>query len=150
MSTRTYPVIDYGLTLTFEELSNLIKTYYGDNEDIKEEIKNNKEEYLDRDFIDDLMYGDFSNFCMIGNFEGEFSNFEENNSKDFGDYGDETLYYIPLMKADVTKREILFQKYENMDEVYNEIKEVLEDLKVKFDMDFIKKNTGKIEGTYCG
>lgn len=61
-----------------------------------------------------------------------------------------TLYYIPLMKADVTKSEILFQKYENMDEVYNEIKEVLEDLKVKFDMDFIKKNTGKIEGIYCG
>lgn len=42
MSMRYYPLIDYGLVLTFNEMCELLKTYKGDNKELKKRIENNK------------------------------------------------------------------------------------------------------------
>lgn len=136
MSMRENPVSDYGLVLNCEEFSDLIKNnYFGEN---REEIL----EDLDCGDIMDVMYAYFEKFYSISQFDGELEGIKETENKYFED---DEIYVLPFLKADR-----LFEKYENMEEIYNEIKEEFEYMNLKFDLDFVKKHIGKVIGSYWG
>jgi len=136
MSMRENPVSDYGLVLNCEEFSDLIKnSYFGEN---REEVL----EDLDCGDIMDVMYAYFEKFYSISQFDGELEGIKETENKYFED---DEIYVLPFLKADR-----LFEKYENMEEIYNEIKEEFEYMNLKFDLDFVKKHIGKVIGSYWG
>lgn len=136
MSMRENPVSDYGLVLNCEEFSDLIKNnYFGEN---REEVL----EDLDCGDTMDVMYAYFEKFYSISQFDGELEGIGETENKYFED---DEIYVLPFLKADR-----LFEKYENMEEIYNEIKEEFEYMNLKFDLDFVKKHIGKVTGTYWG
>ncbi len=136
MSMRENPVSDYGLVLNCEEFSDLIKNnYFGEN---REEVL----EDLDCGDIMDIMYAYFEKFYSISQFDGELEGIRETENKYFED---DEIYVLPFLKADS-----LFEKYENMEEIYNEIKEEFEYMNLKFDLDFVKKHIGKVIGSYWG
>ena len=136
MSMRENPVSDYGLVLNCEEFSDLIKNnYFGEN---REEVL----EDLDCGDIMDIMYAYFEKFYSISQFTGELEGIRETENKYFED---DEIYVLPFLKADS-----LFDKYENMEEIYNEIKEEFEYMNLKFDLDFVKKHIGKVIGSYWG
>ena len=56
----------------------------------------------------------------------------------------EDLLILPLKKIG------LFVKYENYNDIYNEIKETLNNVGIQADLDFIKKYSGELYGTYWG
>ena len=143
MSTRYYTLIDYGLVLTFSEMCELLKTYKGDNEELKKRIENNN--VNDVDFIDDLLYNDFYEFDVQYNFEGDFNNFIGRNKKTF----EETpMYYLPLAKSNIFDEKILFTKHDNEEDVINEIRLKLKKMKLDVDIGFIKWNVGNVTGVY--
>ena len=136
MSMRENPVSDYGLVLNCEEFSDLIKNnYFGGN---REEVL----EDLDCGDTMDVMYAYFEKFYSISQFDGELESIEESEDKYFED---DEIYVLPFLKADR-----LFEKYENKEEIYNEIKEEFEYMNLKFDLDFVKKHIGKVTGSYWG
>ena len=136
MSMRENPVSDYGLVLNCEEFSDLIKnSYFGEN---REEVL----EDLDCGDTMDVMYAYFEKFYSISQFDGELEGIKETENKYFED---DEIYVLPFLKADR-----LFEKYENMEEIYNEIKEEFEYMNLKFDLDFVKKHIGKVIGSYWG
>ena len=136
MSMRENLVSDYGLVLNCEEFSDLIKNnYFGEN---REEVL----EDLDCGDTMDVMYAYFEKFYSISQFTGELEGIKETENKYFED---DEIYVLPFLKADR-----LFEKYENMEEIYNEIKEEFEYMNLKFDLDFVKKHIGKVIGSYWG
>lgn len=136
MSMRENPVSDYGLVLNCEEFSDLIKNnYFGEN---REEVL----EDLDCGDTMDVMYAYFEKFYSISQFDGELESIEKSEDKYFEN---DEIYVLPFLKADR-----LFEKYENMEEIYNEIKEEFEYMNLKFDLDFVKKHIGKVTGSYWG
>ena len=136
MSMRENPVSDYGLVLNCEEFRDLIKNnYFGEN---REEVL----EDLDCSDIMDIMYAYFEKFYSISQFDGELEGIKETENKYFEN---DEIYVLPFLKADR-----LFDKYENMEEIYNEIKEEFEYMNLKFDLDFVKKHIGKVIGSYWG
>lgn len=140
MSMRTYPVIEYGLVLIEEEVKELIKTY-------NNYYKIMTTDKLKINTINDLIFEHFNLFDIFGNFEGEFENLKQNNSKSF--YDDE-VFIITLDKFDIYNNQVLYTKYKNEEEIYTEIAERLEKFGLKVDIDYIIKNTGKLVGTNWG
>lgn len=144
MSMREYPVIEYGLLLTFENAQKLFKGYIGkDKEEFLENVENGDVfELLQEEFGFDLLLG----------ITGTFINLDE---QAFAIY-DETFCIIYLDKFDYNNHKVLFDKYENKDECYKEILEKLEysyhiDIKtIQDNQKMIIENIGRIEGTLFG
>lgn len=146
MSMRDYPVFDYGLVLTTNEFLDLLKTYNGTDIDLKEEL-NEIVENEDYCAIDDLVYGELSEFDRISSFDGEFKNLKENNEINFND---DDIYVLGLAKFNIYNNSALYTSYNNEEEIYKEVKETLKRLGFDVTDDYIIKNTGKIWGTYFG
>lgn len=144
MSMREYPVIEYGLLLTFENAQKLFKGYIGkDKGEFLENVENGDVfELLQEEFGFDLLLG----------ITGTFINLDE---QAFAIY-DETFCIIYLDKFDYNNHKVLFDKYENKDECYKEILEKLEysyhiDIKtIQDNQKMIIENIGRIEGTLFG
>lgn len=144
MSMREYPVVEYGLLLTFENAQKLFKGYIGkDKEEFLENVENGDVfELLQEEFGFDLLLG----------ITGTFINLDE---QAFAIY-DETFCIIYLDKFDYNNHKVLFDKYENKDECYKEILEKLEysyhiDIKtIQDNQKMIIENIGRIEGTLFG
>lgn len=137
MSMRENPVYDYGLVLNYKEFEELIKKYY---------IGENKKEILDELEYEDLteiMYELFDKFYSNSQFSGELDGIGMDSEDKY--FEDEEVFILPLLKGDA-----LFQKYENMEEIYNEIEQQFDYMNLKFDLDFVKKHIGKVTGTYWG
>lgn len=144
MSMREYPVIEYGLLLTFENAQKLFKGYIGkDKEEFLEQVENGD--------VFELLQNEFGFDLLIG-ITGTFINLEE---QAFAIY-DETFCIIYLDKFDYNSHEVLFNKYENKEECYKEILEKLEysfhvDIKtIQDNQKMIIENIGRIEGTLFG
>lgn len=146
MSMRDYPVFDYGLVLTMYDFLDLLKTYNGDDEDLKEEI-NEIVENEDYNAIDELIYGDLCEFERVFSFDGEFKNLKDTNSIDFND---DDVYILGLSKFNIYNNSALYNSYKNEEEIYEEVKETLKRLGFDVTSDYVIKNTGKIWGTYFG
>lgn len=144
MSMREYPVIEYGLLLTFENAQKLFKGYIGkDKEEFLENVENGD--------VFELLQDEFGFDLLIG-ITGTFINLDE---QAFAIY-DETFCIIYLDKFDYNNHKVLFDKYENKDECYKEILEKLEysyhiDIKtIQDNQKMIIENIGRIEGTLFG
>ena len=144
MSMREYPVVEYGLLLTFENAQKLFKGYIGkDKEEFLEQVENGD--------VFELLQNEFGFDLLIG-ITGTFINLEE---QAFAIY-DETFCIIYLDKFDYNNHKVLFDKYENKDECYKEILEKLEysfhvDIKtIQDNQKMIIENIGRIEGTLFG
>lgn len=144
MSMREYPIVEYGLLLTFENAQKLFKGYIGeDKENFVEEVKNGD--------VFELLQNEFGFDLLIG-ITGTFINLDE---QAFAIY-DETFCIIYLDKFDYNNHKVLFDKYENKEECYKEIFEKLEysyhiDIKtIQDNQKMIIENIGRIEGTLFG
>lgn len=144
MSMREYPVVEYGLLLTFENAQKLFKGYIGkDKEEFLENVENGD--------VFELLQEEFGFDLLIG-ITGTFINLDE---QAFAIY-DETFCIIYLDKFDYNNHKVLFDKYENKDECYKEILEKLEysyhiDIKtIQDNQKMIIENIGRIEGTLFG
>lgn len=144
MSMREYPVIEYGLLLTFENAQKLFKGYIGkDKEEFLENVENGDVfELLQEEFGFDLLLGITGTFINL-------------NEQAFAIY-DETFCIIYLDKFDYNNHKVLFDKYENKEECYKEILEKLEysyhiDIKtIQDNQKMIIESIGRIEGTLFG
>ena len=141
---RDYPVVEYGLLLTFENAQKLFKGYIGkDKEEFLENVENGD--------VFELLQEEFGFDLLIG-ITGTFINLDE---QAFAIY-DETFCIIYLDKFDYNNHKVLFDKYENKDECYKEILEKLEysyhiDIKtIQDNQKMIIENIGRIEGTLFG
>lgn len=144
MSMREYPIVEYGLLLTFENAQKLFKGYIGkDKEEFLENVENGD--------VFELLQEEFGFDLLIG-ITGTFINLDE---QAFAIY-DETFCIIYLDKFDYNNHKVLFDKYENKDECYKEILEKLEysyhiDIKtIQDNQKMIIENIGRIEGTLFG
>lgn len=144
MSMREYPVIEYGLLLTFENAQKLFKGYIGkDKEEFLENVENGD--------VFELLQDEFGFDLLLG-ITGTFINLDE---QAFAIY-DETFCIIYLDKFDYNNHKVLFDKYENKEECYKEILEKLEysyhvDIKtIQDNQKMIIENIGRIEGTLFG
>lgn len=144
MSMREYPVVEYGLLLTFENAQKLFKGYIGkDKEEFLENVENGD--------VFELLQEEFGFDLLIG-ITGTFINLDE---QAFAIY-DETFCIIYLDKFDYNNHKVLFDKYENKDECYKEILKKLEysyhiDIKtIQDNQKMIIENIGRIEGTLFG
>lgn len=144
MSMRKYPVVKYGLLLTFENAQKLFKGYIGkDKEEFLENVENGD--------VFELLQDEFGFDLLLG-ITGTFINLDE---QAFAIY-DETFCIIYLDKFDYNNHKVLFDKYENKEECYKEILEKLEysyhiDIKtIQDNQKMIIENIGRIEGTLFG
>lgn len=140
MSMRENCIHEFGLILDLEGVDDLLKFYKDSN---KEETKKEILDILECDGIIDLVYNCelFSKFISYGNITGTIISFETEEEKNMRG---EDLLILPLKKIG------LFVKYENYNDIYNEIKETLNNVGIQADLDFIKKYSGELYGTYWG
>lgn len=132
MSMRTYGIETKGVILRYNELVDLIK----ENKDtIKglsiEEIDN--EEY---DLVDFTYNIDFATY--YGEFNG-YIDLKESNKREYFDYEDIILLEL--------KKNSLFEKYENQEEIYNELIDTLKQVGINVDRNYIVNHYGYINGT---
>lgn len=147
MSMRDWAVFDMGLVLTSYEFMELLKTYNGKIEDLPKEEIDEIIECADWSELNELTYAEFSDFEMTPQLDGDFKNLKDNYSCDFYE---EDIYVLGLQKFNHYNNSALYTKYENEEEIYEEIRKSLENLGLKADMDFITKHTGRVWGTYFG
>lgn len=139
MSMRHYGVETTGLVMTRDELKDLI-------------IKNFKtidKDYLVCDTLEELddydvdeFYGciDWTN-CYY-DIVGKLYNYNNWGEKE---YFDEEIVII----TDLEKNN-LFEKYKDMNEIKQELKQRYEDVGIMLDDEFIDEHFGRFEGTYYG
>lgn len=143
MSIRDYGVREYGFILDTTLLLELLS---------KEENKEKVKEFLDWLEVDKIEDLDSIGLCDIAQEIGFeiFSQFtgETYNPKVAIDdciyFQDENMFIMYLQK------DTLFDKYENWEEVYQEVKDTLLKYDIIADDDFIKKYTCQVEGSYWG
>lgn len=147
MSTKNYPVFDYGLVLNSYEFIELLKSYNGKFEELEKEELQEMIKDEDWGYIDELVYGEFSIFYSIPALDGEFENLKGDYSVNFTE---KTIYVLGLDKFNIYNNKALFTRYDNEEEIYKEIENSLEGIGLKASVEFIIKHTGKVNGTYFG
>lgn len=148
MSMRTYGVETIGAVITLNELQVLLSL---NKENIKQKFELTEmwqeifEDIDNADFseIIDFTYNiDFATF--IGEFEGYLDTDETKKNFD-----SERIYYngddIVLLEL---KKNNLYEKYENRDEIIAELKETLSNVGILVDDDYIKQHFGYVCGSY--
>lgn len=139
MAMRTYGVETRGMAIELSDMQVLLtlnkesvykvlgKDYFNDidNIDFDEII----------DFIDNISYAYF-----VGEFEGELLDYDRTTELEH--YNGEDIIIIELQK------DTLYDKYNNKDEVIEELKDNLKKVGIIVDDDFIKNHFGIINGTY--
>lgn len=157
MSMRNYAVYEKGLVLGYKDFEILGKSYKGGNEDIDndkdmleliEDMKNG-----DSDFYSVQEFLESIGFYCVGNLEsGIFRKFFGNvNEKGLlyngnTEYLDEEDEFMVL----ALDKDTLFQKYENLEEIYNEIDTFLKRNGFKVSREFLQNNVGEISGVSFG
>lgn len=143
MSTRDYGVREYGFILDTTLLLELLS---------KEENKEKVKEFLDWLEVDKIEDLDNIGLCDIAQEIGfeiyfQFTGETYNPKVAIDDciyFQDENMFIMYLQK------DTLFDKYENWEEVYQEVKDTLLKYDIIADDDFIKKYTCQVEGSYWG
>lgn len=137
MNIADYMVFDIGLMFSKNDFKELIKKYYV-GEDRKEML-----ESLEEDDLIEIMFEYFTDFNCKRHFEGVLErHYVEDTLKDFKR---EEVYYLPLEKS-----LLLYEKYENQEEIFEEIKKRFEDMDLKFDKNYIIQFFGGFCGVILG
>jgi len=140
MAMRTYGVETKGMILTLNELRTLLTSN-------KENIKN-KDLFVDIDNIEFDEIIDFTYNINFATFIGDFNGYLEVDKTQervyFGGKFDsgEDIILIELMKNN------LFEKYNNRDEIIEELKEDLSNVGIIVDNYYIEGHFGYISGSY--
>lgn len=140
MAMRTYGVETKGMILTLNELRTLLTSN-------KENIKN-KDLFVDIDNIEFDEIIDFTYNINFATFIGDFNGYLEIDKTQervyFGGRFDsgEDVILIELMKNN------LFEKYNNRDEIIEELKEDLSNVGIIVDNYYIEEHFGYISGSY--
>lgn len=140
MAMRTYGVETKGMIIKLNDLQVLISLN-------KENIKN-KDLFVDIDNVEFDEIIDFTYNINFATFIGDFNGYLEVDKTQervyFGDRFDsgEDIILIELMKNN------LFEKYNNRDEIIEELKEDLSNVGIIVDNDYIEEHFGYISGNY--
>lgn len=140
MAMRTYGVETKGMIIKLNDLQVLISLN-------KENIKN-KDLFVDIDNVEFDEIIDFTYNINFATFIGDFNGYLEVDKTQervyFGDRFDsgEDIILIELMKNN------LFEKYNNRNEIIEELKEDLSNVGIIVDNDYIEEHFGYISGNY--
>lgn len=138
MSMRYYAVETKGLVMTRDEFKELL-------------IKNNNErlrEHLGIEDISELENYDLNDFPIVDyttyfyEIEGALYNLEDWGQKEF--YDGEVIVITELMKDN------LFEKYDSLEEIKEELKFNYKDFGIELDNKFIEEHFGRFSGVYFG
>lgn len=133
MAMRTYGIETKGMVLNCNELEKLIVNN-------KETV--NQDYFIDFDCIEfsemtDFIY-EILNACFVCEFEGYLVL--------------DTTEELVELDTDIFLFELdkntLFEKYENIEEIYNELIDKFKGIGIKIDIDYIKDHFGRINGSY--
>lgn len=128
------------LVITSKELTQLL---WENRTQFEEDFDNwsiENENDIDYEVLDEIWCSlPFASVLYVfnGSFWYRFDTFKE-----FKRYEDETLYIIELEKN------TLYDKYENEEEIIQELKNGLADMGIVVDNEFVKEHFGFLEGTY--
>ena len=132
MSMRTYGIETKGVVLRYGELVDLLKANKNTIKGLSsEEIDN--EEYELIDFTYDI---DFATY--YSEFDG-YIDLEQSGEREYFEYEDIILLEL--------KKNNLFEKYENQEEIYDELIDTLKQVGINVDRDYIVNHYGYINGT---
>lgn len=126
------------LVLTDTELTDLI---WENKENFKKDFDSwniEDKEDIEFDVLDDIVYG-VPFMSALYDFTGSLWKEDRNILKQFNT---DTIYIVELMKN------VLYDKYENEEEIIQELKNGLLDMGIVVDDDFVKEHFGFLEGTY--
>lgn len=137
MSMKENYIHDFGLVLDFSGVKELLDFY--NNEKEKREI----DDYLYCESLNDIVfeYDIFSCFYSLNEVSGTIIQLCTDKKKDFIDMD---FIILPLKKIG------LYVKYDSLDDIYEEIKETLVIKGFDVTLDFIKKYTREIYGSFWG
>lgn len=133
MNIADYMVFDIGLMFSKNDFKELIRKYYI-GEDKKEML-----ESLEEDDLIEIMFEYFTDFNCKRHFEGVLEKHYFTDTLKV--FKREEVYYLPLKKS-----LLLYEKYENQEEIFEEIKNRFEDMDLKFDKNYIVQ----FFGGFCG
>lgn len=149
MSMKCYGIKDCGLLLSVLEFQDLLKknknvVRYEELDKLEGEELAEAIEDIDINCLFDIAYD--NDFNIYSEVEGEILSLDM-KTREILDCDD--VFILPLQKYNL--HSILFEKYENEQEIYEELFNKLKDLGFKnIDLDYIKQKTGWIDGTYFG
>lgn len=119
---------------------DMIKLVYDNRNNMKNFDFENIESDNDIDFnmISDCMYR-IDNGCYFGDVDGSFMTYE-----------DEKMIYLDNEDIVIIELEndTLFKKYDNITQIYDEIRERLKELEIIVDNTYISKHFGTLRGSY--
>ena len=138
MAMRTYGVETKGMVLTLNELQTLLTL----NKD------NITYDFGDIDNIDFDEIIDFSYTINFATFIGEFNGYLDiDKTQERVYYGDRYGGGEDIILFELKKNN-LFEKYENRDEIIAELKETLSNVGIIVDNDYIEEHFGYVSGSY--
>ena len=138
MAMRTYGVETKGMVLTLNELQTLLTL----NKD------NITYDFGDIDNIDFDEIIDFSYTINFATFIGEFNGYLDiERTQERVYYGDRYGGGEDIILFELKKNN-LFEKYENRDEIIAELKETLSNVGIIVDNDYIEEHFGYVSGSY--
>ena len=118
------------IDLLWEHKDNFKKDF--DDWDIEDK------EDIELDVIDDIIYG----LPYISALYGFTGSFWQRHKEVLTGYDSDTLYIIELQKN------VLYDKYEDDEEIIQELMNSLADMGIVVDDEFVKEHFGFLEGTY--
>lgn len=148
MAMRTYGVETIGAVITLNELQVLLSL---NKENIKQKFELTEmwqEIFEDIDNADFSEIIDFTYNIDFATFIGEFKGYLDTDETK-KNFDSERIYYngddIVLLEL---KKNNLYEKYENRDEIIAELKETLSNVGILVDDDYIKQHFGYVCGSY--
>lgn len=147
MSMRHYGVETKALVLSDIEFAELVYK----NRDTLDRDTFDLDLLEDVDGIDDLDCWDFLDYAYnidygtyLSEVNGQLILLDEDRQDNVRYFREDSICIFEL------KKDNLFEKYENIEEIYREYLERFRELGIKIDIPFIKEHFGKLECTYYG
>ena len=147
MSMRHYGVETKAMVLTDREFVELL----WNNRETLDNSRLYAETLKDVDNFEDLGYWDYidcASYIEYGTYfsevDGQVSLYDEEQENICRYFRGDCIVIFEL------KKDTLFTKYENIEEIYRELLDRFKDVGIKIDIPYIKEHFGKVEFTYYG
>lgn len=139
MSMRNYGVERNGLAMTRDELQKLM-------------LKGNKEiieKYIVADSIEEIDEIDVDEFSSCIDYTNRYYEIE-GSLYNLNDWGQMEFFDGDNIVITELEKDTLFEKYENVEEIKQELKDRYKQVGIELDDEFIEKHFGRFSGTYWG
>lgn len=145
MSMRHYGVETRALVLGVNEIINLV---WKNRKTLHDRFKYLLEDVED---IDDIVWSDVIDMSYMIDYgtylsevDGQLILLDEDRQDNVRYFREDSIVIFEL------KKDTLFTKYENIEEIYREYLDRFRDVGIKIDIPFIKDHFGRLECTYYG